>query len=83
MVVHDRFTGPQLAQRIRDQLDVLYEEESEAGSAKVMALSLHPMMMGQAHRSKYLDRALKYITDHEEVWLTTGGEIADWYRTQQ
>jgi len=83
MVVHDRFTGPQIEQRIRDQLDVLYEEESEAGSAKVMALSLHPMMMGQPHRSKYLDRALDYITDHEEVWLTTGGEIADWYRTQQ
>jgi len=22
---------------------------------------------------------LEYITHHRDVWLTTGGEIADWY----
>ena len=83
MVVHSRYTGPQIEQRIKDQFDVLYEEGEEKGNAKVMALSLHPMMMGQPHRSKYLDRALNYITDHDNVWITTGSEIANWYQKQQ
>ena len=25
------------------------------------------------------DKALAYICSHKGVWLTTGGEIADWY----
>jgi len=31
-------------------------------------------------RIKWLDRSLQYITSHKGVWLTTGGEIADWYQ---
>jgi hypothetical protein len=26
-----------------------------------------------------LDRALEYITGHEDVWLATSDEIAAWY----
>ncbi len=44
-----------------------------------MALPLHPYITGLAFRINYLDRALEYICSHEGVWLTTAGEIADWY----
>ena len=27
----------------------------------------------------YLAEALEYITGHDDVWVTTGREIADWY----
>lgn len=60
-----------------DQFDVLYEEGAHSG--RVMALALHPFLSGHPYRAKWLDRALDYITSRKDVWLTTGGEIADWY----
>ena len=44
-----------------------------------MWIALHPYMMGQPHRSQYLDEALGYILSHPGVWKATGEEIADWY----
>ncbi len=41
-----------------------------------MALALHPFVVGQPFRLKYLDQALAYITEHEGVWLTTTDDIA-------
>jgi allantoinase len=37
-------------------------------------LPLHPF------RVKYLDHVLAHMKKHDEVWTTTGGEIAAWYR---
>jgi allantoinase len=62
---------------ICDQFDVLYEDGTRSG--RVMAICLHPFLIGHPHRSKYLAQALAHITSRQEVWLTTGGEIADWY----
>lgn len=62
-----------------DQFDVLYEEGKEPGNGKVMAISLHPFIMGLPFRSKYLDRALAHITKHQDVWYPTGSELADHY----
>jgi len=67
----------QFCQAICDQFDVLYAEGEQSG--RVMSIALHPYLMGQPFRAKWLDRALDYITRHKDVWLTTGGEIADWY----
>jgi hypothetical protein len=33
-------------------------------------------------RLKYLRAALQHVAGHEDVWLTTGDEIADWYIDQ-
>jgi len=70
-------TAEQFCQMICDQFDVLYEEGQRSG--RVMALALHPFLTGHPFRSKWLDRALDYIVGHQQVWLTTGGEIAAWY----
>jgi peptidoglycan/xylan/chitin deacetylase (PgdA/CDA1 family) len=71
------WTGEQFCQMICDQFDVLYREGERSG--KVMAISLHPYLIGAPFRIKWLDKALEHIAGHEHVWLTTGGEIADWY----
>jgi peptidoglycan/xylan/chitin deacetylase (PgdA/CDA1 family) len=62
---------------ICDQFDVLYEDGARTG--RVMAICLHPFLIGHPYRSKYLAQALAHITSRQEVWLTTGGEITDWY----
>ncbi|OGA32498.1 MAG: polysaccharide deacetylase [Betaproteobacteria bacterium RIFCSPLOWO2_12_FULL_62_13b] len=68
------------ARMICDQFDVLYEDGSRTG--RVMSICLHPFVIGHPHRSKYLDKALAHIRSHQEVWITTGSEIIDWYRAQ-
>jgi hypothetical protein len=57
-----------------DQFDTLYREGAESG--RVMALPLHPFIMGLPFRIKYLDKVLEHICKHERVWLATGAEIA-------
>lgn len=70
-------TGAQFAQTIRDQFDVLYEDGARTG--RVMAICLHPFLISQPHRSKHFAEALAHITSHRDIWLATGGEIAEWY----
>jgi allantoinase len=63
---------------ICDQFDVLYEDGAKTG--RVMAISLHPFLIGHPHRSKYFAQALAHVTSRQEVWLATGSEIVDWYQ---
>jgi len=63
---------------ICDQFDVLYEDGARTG--RVMSICLHPFLIGHPHRSKYFDQALAHIRSRQEVWITTGGEIVDYYK---
>lgn len=71
------FEADYLAQICRDQFDVLYEEGAKSG--RVMCIALHPYLIGQSHRIKYLDDVLTYILSHDGVWATTADQIAEWY----
>jgi peptidoglycan/xylan/chitin deacetylase (PgdA/CDA1 family) len=66
--------------RICETFDVLYEEGETNG--RVMAIALHPFLIGVPHRIRMLDRALQYIAAHGKVWFATGSEIIDAYRGQ-
>lgn len=67
----------QFRDAICGQFDVLYDEGAHSG--RVMAIALHPFITGIPYRHKRLEEALAYITRRRDVWLTTGGEIANWY----
>jgi peptidoglycan/xylan/chitin deacetylase (PgdA/CDA1 family) len=64
-------------QMLCDQFDVLYDEGARSG--RIYGLAIHPFISGVPFRSKWLDKALAYITGHDRVWITTAAEIADWY----
>lgn len=70
-------SGPEYQQLLIDQFDRLYEESANSG--RVMAVAVHPFVVGQPFRMKYLEKALEYIVGHDDVWLPTTDEIADWY----
>jgi peptidoglycan/xylan/chitin deacetylase (PgdA/CDA1 family) len=70
-------TGEQFAQSVIDQFDVLYEEG--ARDLRVMGIGIHPFLVGQPFRAKHFARALEHIAGHDDVWLATSDEIADWY----
>ncbi|MEV4262397.1 polysaccharide deacetylase family protein [Kribbella sp. NPDC049584] len=69
-------SGPDFLQMVKDQYDVLREE-----GGRVMALALHPFVIGQPFRAKYLNLALEYIAAQSDVWLTTSDDIAAHYST--
>jgi peptidoglycan/xylan/chitin deacetylase (PgdA/CDA1 family) len=62
---------------IKRQFDVLYREGEQ--SARVMAICLHPFIIGVPHRIGGLDEALQYICSHAGVWKATGEEIVKAY----
>lgn len=72
-------SGPEFVRIVKDQFDRLYSEGG--ASARVMALCLHPFIINQPFRQRYLEEVLAYIAGHEDVWLTTADEIADHYAT--
>jgi peptidoglycan/xylan/chitin deacetylase (PgdA/CDA1 family) len=71
-------TAPEFERIAIDQFDVLYEESVRRAGA-VMSLSLHPFLINQPFRHKYLDRVLRHVRQHDDVWFTTSDDIADWY----
>ena len=72
-----RQTPDSFERMLRDQFDVLYREGERSG--RVMAICLHPFIIGQPHRIGALDRALDYICGHDGVWKATGREIVEHY----
>ncbi len=70
-------TADEFETMMRRQFDTLYRESAESG--RVMAICLHPFVIGVPHRIGALDSALEYICGHDDVWLATGSEIIDHY----
>jgi peptidoglycan/xylan/chitin deacetylase (PgdA/CDA1 family) len=64
--------------RALDQFEQLHADA--AGSARVMALVLHPYIMGAPHRLRYVREALEAMRARDGVVFWTGEQIADWYR---
>jgi hypothetical protein len=80
MVWRHHFEGEDFAQMIIDHFDTLWREGTDQG--RVVCIALHPYISSQPHRIRPLERALRHIVDHDDVWLATGAEIADWYLQQ-
>jgi allantoinase len=73
------FEGEQFVTMVRRQFDRLYLEGATSGAT--MCLAVHPAVIGQAQRARYLDEALTYMKSFPDVWFATGREIADHYMT--
>ena len=63
-----------------EAFDYLHAEAHPAGT--VMTLAIHPWLLGQAHRIKYLDEALAKMTSYKDVWQASAAEVAAHFRTR-
>ena len=61
---------------VGDAFELLHQE-----GGQVFNLSVHPWLMGMAHRIKYLDEALRRIERFGNIWQAPPGEIAQHYMT--
>lgn len=47
--------------------------------SRVMCITVHPYRMGQPHRVRYLAKLVEALQAADDIWLTTGDQIAEHY----
>jgi hypothetical protein len=77
MMLIQHHEAPEYYERAVDQFEQIYADS--AVSARIMALVVHPYIMGAPHRLKYFRRAIEHIRKKQDVLFWTGEQILDWY----
>jgi allantoinase len=78
MMLIQHHSASEYRDRALDQFEQIYADSAQ--SARVMALSVHPYIMGVPHRLKYLRAVFESIRAKHDVKFWTGAQIVDWYR---
>jgi peptidoglycan/xylan/chitin deacetylase (PgdA/CDA1 family) len=82
IIVDFRHSEGDFANQVIDQFNYLAREAAKGGG-RVMAISLHPWVIGQPHRIGALERALRYILAQPDIWNPSGDGLADaWLAAQ-
>jgi peptidoglycan/xylan/chitin deacetylase (PgdA/CDA1 family) len=80
ILVQNHHTEDDFRDALIDQFDLLYREAAP-DNGRIMAISLHPWVIGQPYRIGALEEALTHIMRHRGVWAATGSEILDAWKT--
>lgn len=83
MELEDRFiVGENLhaeseyADQIIDACDFLLEEATRSGHGRLLALNIHPWVMGQPHRIRHLERIFAHLADKAAmIWNAAPSDI--------
>jgi len=70
-------SGDQFFAYLKDSFDTLYAE-----GGRMMSIGLHCRLVGRPGRAASLARFLDYVQKHDNVWLTTRGDIAKHWRAE-
>ena len=77
MMVIQHHAAAEYKSRAIDQFEQLYADAQQ--SARIMALVIHPYIMGAPHRLRYFREALEHIHSRPNVLFWTGEQILDWF----
>jgi allantoinase len=77
MMLIQHHAATEYRNRAIDQFNQIYSDAAD--SARIMALVVHPYIMGAPHRSRYFREALEHIRAHKDVVFWTGERIHDWF----
>jgi allantoinase len=77
MMLIQHHKASEYCERALDQFEQLYADAAD--TPRIMAMAVHPYIMGVAHRAKYFRRIFETIRKKSDVLFWTGGQIADWY----
>jgi allantoinase len=81
MMVIQHHPSSEWVRRVKDYFDRLWAEGAK--NPRVMALAVHPYISGVPHRIKYFEAVYDYMSKKPGVWLTTGEEIYEWYKSHK
>ena len=74
-----RFRVDEYAAQLKEGFDTIYRDSAKSG--RLLALNLHPWLVGQPFRIRFLDEALSHMVQHTDVWTATGSEVIEAYRS--
>jgi allantoinase len=77
MMLLQHHVAAEYRNRVIDQFEQIYRDSLT--SARVMALVVHPYIMGAPHRLRYFREALLHVRTRSDVLFWTGERIHDWY----
>jgi putative urate catabolism protein len=80
-VVNGFVTADDFYVYLRDSFDQLYEEGA-AGDPRLMSVGLHCRIVGRPGRAPSVDRFLRHVARHPDVWIATRAQIARHWRAQ-
>lgn len=68
--------------QVCDACDFLLSEAKTQGG-RILALNIHPWLMGQPHRIGKLEKILAYLSEQSSIWNASSGEIhKEWFAQQ-
>jgi allantoinase len=73
----EKHSSPELYQRLTATVEA-FEKEMER-TTRILAIGLHPHIMGVPHRINYLERILDDLIARSDTVFMTGGDIVDWF----
>lgn len=76
----EKHSSPEFLLRLERTL-ALFERECRRWP-RVLALGLHPHLMGVPHRFGYFEQMLDLLMKHPDVVFMNGRQIADWFKSQ-
>lgn len=71
------------ATQIKDACDFLAAEAESTGHGRLLALSVHPWLMGQPHRIAAFESVLEHLAGTSGIWSASGAEVVAAWRDQQ
>jgi peptidoglycan/xylan/chitin deacetylase (PgdA/CDA1 family) len=82
IIQHNLHSEASWQEQVCDACDLLMDEAAISGG-RLLALSIHPWLIGQPHRIGKLEAALDYIMEQAGVWSAPPGEIVDCWQSQR
>ena len=81
MMLIQHHKASEYSERAIDQFEQLRDDAQ--GSARVMAIVLHPYIMGAPHRLKHFRKVIEHISSSGEAHFWMGEQILDWYQAER
>jgi allantoinase len=83
VILDNQHSETSWAQQVIDAATLLLAEAKALNAGRVLALSIHPWVIGQPHRIKHLETVLAAVMAMPAVWSTHPGELIDVFAAQQ
>jgi len=78
----EKHSSPEMKLRLERTLEVFAREVARLGQPRVLAIGLHPHLMGVPHRFGDFEAMLDLLLAHPMVRVVTGSSLHDWYAAQ-
>ena len=80
LIQHNLHSEWEYAQQIKDACDYLLAEAGQTGGGRLLALSIHPWLLGQPHRIAALEAVLTHLAETPGIWSASASEIVAAWR---